>query len=720
MMLEEQNNIKSRKMKSVRILHSLLLVLLFVNGLNAQDLRFIDSLQNILKRRNAEKAELRIIEKNISDSIDVNIYYKLSQLYWTSDPKLAMDYAIQCLNLAQKIGFKRGVGKAYNTLGVIEYNKGNFFEAIKYHKMALAIRTAQNDKRAMANSHNNIGNVNTLLSYFPEAIKEYFEALKIYEELKLEQPQATSFVNIGNIYLTQKNFSEALKYYSKCLSINQKLDDKSGLANVYLNIGQLYFDQEKLDSALDNFQKSLNYFEQIGEKLTSINCYNSIGVVHKKTGNFDLALLNFHQALKISQEFENKNGMLAAYGNIANTLTKQKKFVEAERFLSDALKLAKEVGSLNYLKLCYERFVELDSAKGNFKGALYNYRQFILYKDSITSTENSNKIFQTKMQYDFAKKESLAKAQRKEKDKVEKLTRNTLIVGLILLFVFGGFMFNRFKITQKQKNIITKQKIEVDRKNLIVETKNKEIMQSIEYALRIQTAILPSQRLIKKYLPNSFVLYKPKDIVAGDFYWIEDADDYLLFAACDCTGHGVPGAMVSVVCHNALNRAVREFGLRKPAAILDKTAEIVIENFSKSEEEIKDGMDISLCAYHRKTKTLEWAGANNPLWILQNGELKETKADKQAIAMNETIKSFTNHSIGIAETDTIYLFTDGFSDQFGGLQQKKLTKKRFKGLLLTIQELSLEEQGIALNKFITEFRKEIEQIDDILVMGVKV
>ena len=298
--------------------------------------------------------------------------------------------------------------------------------------------------------------------------------------------------------------------------------------------------------------------------------------------------------------------------------------------------------------------------------------------------------------------------------KQEQTKSYALYSGVALLLVFGGFMFNRFKITQRQKNIIAEQKN-------VVEVKNKEITQSIEYALRIQTAILPPPKIVKQYLENSFILYKPKDIVAGDFYWMETVNDLVLFAACDCTGHGVPGAMVSVVCHNALNRAVREFGLTQPAAILDKTAEIVIENFSKSEEDIKDGMDISLCAYNVKTKELQWAGANNPLWLLQNGELIETKADKQPIGMNENSKPFTNHTFNLTATDSIYLFTDGFADQFGGdTGQKKLTKKRFKDLILSIQEQKMQEQGIALDKFITEYRKEVEQIDDILVMGVKI
>ena len=202
---------------------------------------------------------------------------------------------------------------------------------------------------------------------------------------------------------------------------------------------------------------------------------------------------------------------------------------------------------------------------------------------------------------------------------------------------------------------------------------------------------------------------------------MESVGDSVLFAACDCTGHGVPGAMVSVVCHNALNRAVREFGLTQPAAILDKTSEIVKENFAKSEEDIKDGMDISLCSFNIKTNKLEWAGANNPLWLINNQELAETKADKQPIGMNEDSKPFTNHTFNLNTTDTIYLFTDGFADQFGGdTGEKKLTKKRFKDLILSVQNKTLQEQGIALDKFITDYRKEVEQIDDILVMGVKV
>lgn len=261
---------------------------------------------------------------------------------------------------------------------------------------------------------------------------------------------------------------------------------------------------------------------------------------------------------------------------------------------------------------------------------------------------------------------------------------------------------------------------EVVKQKEIIEEKNKDITDSIEYALRIQTAILPSQKIVKQYLENSFILYKPKDIVAGDFYWMENIGDLVLFAACDCTGHGVPGAMVSVVCHNALNRVVREFGLTQPAAILDKTVEIVLENFSKSEEEIQDGMDISICALNTKKKSLEWAGANNSLLFINNGQLTETKADKQCIGYNDNVKPFTNHQFYLEPGTSIYLYTDGYADQFGGQRERKLTKNRFKELLKSIQHLPIQQQASELDDFITNYKQDIEQTDDILVIGVRV
>ncbi len=269
---------------------------------------------------------------------------------------------------------------------------------------------------------------------------------------------------------------------------------------------------------------------------------------------------------------------------------------------------------------------------------------------------------------------------------------------------------------------IRKQKDEVEEQKLLVEEKNRDILDSIEYAKRIQTAILPPPRIVKEFLKNSFVLYLPKDIVAGDFYLMESIDNTIYFAACDCTGHGVPGAMVSVVCNNALNRSVNEFGERLPGKIFDKTRELVLENFAKSDEEVNDGMDASLCALDVSTGKLYWCGANNPLWIYRvaSKSLEEIKPDKQAIGRGYEGSLFTTHELQLQKGDTLYLFTDGYADQFGGEKGKKLTKARFREILVSMIELPMDVQREKLLAQHDAWRGKLEQVDDICVMGVRV
>ena len=284
------------------------------------------------------------------------------------------------------------------------------------------------------------------------------------------------------------------------------------------------------------------------------------------------------------------------------------------------------------------------------------------------------------------------------------------ILGLLLTFLIGFYFL---KINREYESIIIHQKE-------LMEIKNKEITDSITYAKRIQSAILPSASLLNEVLPNSFVLYLPKDVVAGDFYWVEKKAGNILFAVADCTGHGVPGAMISVVCHNALNRAVREFNLIDPAKILDKARDIIIEEFEKSEEDIKDGMDISLCSLNIKTRELLWAGANNPLWIVRKEKIIEIKADKQPIGKYSEKKPFHQHSIFLKEEDLLYIFTDGYQDQFGGDKGKKFKAAKMKELLLSLHELSLKDQKDQISKTFSDWKGKLEQIDDVCIMGIKI
>lgn len=284
--------------------------------------------------------------------------------------------------------------------------------------------------------------------------------------------------------------------------------------------------------------------------------------------------------------------------------------------------------------------------------------------------------------------------------------------------LFLNFLVISFLVFRNEK-IRLKILEELRLNNVIITQKSKEITDSITYAKRIQNAILPPIKLFDTYLPNSFVIYKPKDIVAGDFYWINHKQDTVYFAAADCTGHGVPGALVSVICNNSLNRALSELGACEPGILLDKTRQIVINEFEKSEEDVKDGMDIALCAL--KGKTLHYSGAHNPLWLIRKGavEVEEIKGNKQPVGNFSHSVPFTSHTIETNSGDSLYIFSDGFVDQFGGEQGKKFKASNLKKLLLSIQHLEIADQKQAIEEAFEQWKGSTEQIDDVCLIGVK-
>jgi serine phosphatase RsbU (regulator of sigma subunit) len=281
-----------------------------------------------------------------------------------------------------------------------------------------------------------------------------------------------------------------------------------------------------------------------------------------------------------------------------------------------------------------------------------------------------------------------------------------------MMVVFGAsFYFVSNLIRQKDVNFSLMK---------VTEKKNKEITESINYAKRIQSAIMPSDAQVNEVLKEAFILYKPKDIVAGDFYYVKQHHDNLFIAACDCTGHGVPGAMVSVICNGALNRSVEEFGLTNPGLILEKTRELIVKEFEKSNEIVQDGMDAALI--NLKNDSLQYAGAHHPLWIIRKNNLMvdEIKANNQSVGSSYLSKSFTNHEVSVEEGDTIYLFTDGLPDQFGGENGRKFGKKALRERLMSIVKLPLNEQKQIISKAIEDWKGNLEQVDDICIIGIRI
>jgi serine phosphatase RsbU (regulator of sigma subunit) len=308
-----------------------------------------------------------------------------------------------------------------------------------------------------------------------------------------------------------------------------------------------------------------------------------------------------------------------------------------------------------------------------------------------------------------------------------------LIIVLILVITFLIIKWRTKKLKDRQKQLeekIDEATFEIRLQKDEIQVQHREIKDSIQYAKRIQEAILPPSKIVKEWLEDSFIIYKPKDIVAGDFYWLDSVKssvsvdgNRILFAVGDCTGHGVPGAMVSVVCHNALNRCVREFGLTTPSQILDKTRDLIIDAFSADQTDVKDGMDAALVSLEFKTDSscsVQYSGANNGLYLIKDGAFVEIKPDKQPIGRFAKQTPFTNHQIELKKGDTIYLFSDGFADQFGGPKGKKFKYEAFREMIMRFSSMSMAEQRIHIESTYESWRGDFEQLDDICIIGVRV
>jgi tetratricopeptide (TPR) repeat protein len=633
--------------------------------------------------------------------------------------------------------YKLGIASSFNNIGGIYREQGNYGEAIHYYSKSLQIQKEIGDKKGIATSLNNIGIIYDDQGDYARAIEYYVKSLKSYEEIGFKKAIASSLNNIGGIYKEQGDYLKAIDYYNKSLKIDEEIGNKKGIASTYNNIGILYKEKGDHTKALDYFTKGLKLDEEVGDKQGIAIFLNNLGSIYHEQADHSKAIDYNTKSLKIQEEIGDVKGVATSLNNLGSIYQDLGDYTKAADFSLRALDIAQEIGVATETKAAARALWSNFKQTGNYKEALKMHELFIQTKESIESEENQKEVIRQEYKYNYEKQAAADSVKAAESDKVknalltaEKIKNKQqqqqayfLYGGLALALLFGGFIFNRFRITKKQKGIIENQKHIVDEAYGELEEKNQEILDSINYAKRIQSAILPPHKLVKEYLPDSFILYKPKDIVAGDFYWMETSinsvtnQKAILFAACDCTGHGVPGAMVSVVCNNGLNRSVREYGLTDPAKILDKTREIVISEFEKSEDEVKDGMDIAICSL--EGNTLKYAGAHNPLWIIRKGEILETKANKQPIGKFDKQLPYTAHTFELEKGDSIYIFSDGYIDQFGGEKGKKFKPTAFRNLLLSIQDKSMEEQRTLIDEAFETWKDRFEQVDDVCVIGVR-
>ena len=612
-----------------------------------------------------------------------------------------------------------------NSYGYLLLRMGEYKESRKYLADALAYREFVNDTDGIAGSLLHLGLLYNNMGDYTQSLDYYFRCI---EYAKFNQDEDPGFMgkvmnNIGAVFMNQFKYDDALKYYREAVVWKLKSENPKDAASSYNNIGSIFMSKNQFDSAMYYFNLSL-------EIRKSMDDYRGLGIVYKNIGecayrqdDLKTAEENYKLSLEYRRKFADQTGIastLIAYGKLRN---KQGKYSDGLSMLLEADSLAKASGSLSHQ---LDAATELWSIYKNMgqPGIALNYADVaIKLKDSLLNEASIRHTEEMKARYDMDQQtkelEALKLQQREDAFKAEtdqKFYKLLIVAGAIVLVLVILFFLLRARETKKAQSRL---QFAYDQ----IETKNKDITDSIRYAKRIQQAILPADTALRLAFPESFVFYRPKDIVSGDFYWHHHTNDVQMVAVADCTGHGVPGAFMSVLGASQLTSVIVEQGEMAPGRILNLIDEGIREQLHQDgHEATRDSIDIALCAYNRKKGELTFCGANRPIIIYRKtGALEIFRPSKYSVGGDsETAKQFVEQKITLNPGDSFYLFTDGFADQFGGPKGKKFKTSRFRDVLTQIATQQIQNQKRELELVFDTWRGQFEQVDDICVVGIRV
>jgi serine phosphatase RsbU (regulator of sigma subunit) len=536
--------------------------------------------------------------------------------------------------------------------------------------------------------------------------------------------------SIGNVYIGLGKPDEALKYFQRALKIGYEIGNKNGIASCLISIGTIYSDKKEHKKSLDYYFESLELFQQVNNEDAIATNLNNIADSYLELKDYPKSLIYIIKAKELYEKIGNVYGQSLVLNNIGDYYSKIGNEEKALEYYKLGLEKGKLIEANEHVIQSYKGISKSYKKAGDYKQALLYHELFHELNDSIYNVESSNQIAEMQARFDSERDaQEIALLTKDKKIQEDELNRQSIITRSIigvggLLFVLTIVLIRGISQKKKANKELDLKNQKIELAYNIIEDQHKDIKDSINYAKRIQEAILPPDSIIKEFLPQSFVLYMPKDVVSGDFYWVEPWGDKVFFAAVDCTGHGVPGALMSIVGYNLLGKAVNELGLSRPSLVLNSLSKEIGKTLRQtgSDSEVKDGMDLAVCALNPKTLMLEYAGAFNPLYIVRDGKIIETASDKIPIGTytDGDFKNYTNHEIQLQKGDTIYIFTDGYADQFGGEKGKKFKYKSLQQLLISLQGKPMVEQKEILYTTIQQWKGNLEQVDDILVMGVRV
>jgi serine phosphatase RsbU (regulator of sigma subunit)/Tfp pilus assembly protein PilF len=602
-------------------------------------------------------------------------------------------------------------------LGKLSAAEQVYDSAIYYDKRAVDLATELKYERGIANANIDLAVSYWYIGNYSESLNCNYAALEIFQRINDQKGISQAYNNMGIVYARQENYQKALECYMITLGIKRQLGDTKATASTLINIGSAYDNLKEYDKSFMYYREGLALKRSMDDKRGEGVCLLNIGLVHSKVGNTDSSNYYLTQSLELRRSIKDKRGIISSLVALGALQITMGKYADAEKCLLEADTLSRALGTLDLTQSAWDQLTILYDSTGRYHDALRAFRIYVELSDSINLQEANRNSDKLEMNYEFEKERiAMQKEQEKQTALAEEADKQRLMwifgisIVLVIVTISSLFLFTRLRIIRGQKAIIEQQK-------LLVEEKSKEVYDSINYAKRIQYTLLAHDNFLSAHLQEHFIFFQPKDIVSGDFYWASAQDGKFYVAICDCTGHGVPGAFMSLLNISFLNEAIAERKMTDPAAILDFVREKLITNISQDGGQ--DGMDAVLLSIDIKNRTVQYAGANNSPVVIGKSGVTDCEGDKMPVGMGERMQPFSNHALQLHEGDVLYVFTDGFADQFGGDRGKKYRRAKLLENLAGISHQPMDGQKNHLQNEFALWKGELEQVDDVLVVGIR-
>jgi serine phosphatase RsbU (regulator of sigma subunit)/Tfp pilus assembly protein PilF len=604
--------------------------------------------------------------------------YKLTNLEFYQN----IPFIEKHIELAKKIKDTAGWVHLLNSMASHYYSSGDFSKSSSYFNKAYFLASKTGSHKLMFDVSLNFGN----LYYYHNNYKKAEEWYRI-AEYHLNKTKNKSYLslnnvynNLGSTYGAMGRLWESEKYFLKCLHLIKYIPDSLNTAFTYNNIGQTYYHMNKLNLAKFFLFKSMLIKVKMKDSNIVFDGYSSYGLILNKLNMYDSSLYYLHLSrpyLNYKDYFDDVRGYYT--GIVENFLHK------------------KMHDSAHYYFNMYNNFIT---------------NKFLELSEGLVSGGEENFLKEVKMEADSLRNEITNKNKEIIIQKQKTISYSTVIILLIAL-IFTGLLYNRFKIIKQQKQIIENQ-------NLLLEEKNKNIEESIRYARHVQSGFLPKENIFSKYFTDYYLIFLPRDIVSGDFYFAYPVNEGLYVGVADCTGHGVPGAMMSMLCHDLLIQCIKDASVNSPEIILNMAKKRISTRMDENHS-LRDGMDISLIFIPENRKYIKYAGANRPLWIKRNKELLIFTPDKHSIGYSEMEVNFTLQEIELQKSDILYMFSDGITDQFHHLNGKKITTKKLKEFIISLpDDINVIEEKKQLENYFLDWKGHAEQTDDVCFLSLRI